>query len=105
MMPPLFAEAWPGGFCASRVKSRPCRRGRAMPLPSAYDLTAPRVLCLTRTSEQAAAAEDLMSETSDTRDTWVRKSAGVGHNSDTGEEVSAVERWTKKRVFVRALEG
>jgi mannose-6-phosphate isomerase-like protein (cupin superfamily) len=46
-----------------------------------------------------------MSETSDARDTWIRKSAGVGHNSDTGGEVSAVERWTKKRVFVRALEG
>ena len=29
---------------------------------------------------------------------------GIGHNSDTGEKV-VWERWSKKRTFVRALEG
>jgi quercetin dioxygenase-like cupin family protein len=38
-----------------------------------------------------------------------RVTPAAGHNSGVathaGEEVGAVERWTKKRVFVRALEG
>ena len=31
--------------------------------------------------------------------------ARIGHNSDSGTERGVWERWTKKRVFVRALEG
>lgn len=31
--------------------------------------------------------------------------AGVGHNSEAGKEKVVWERWTRKRTFVRALEG
>ena len=31
--------------------------------------------------------------------------AGAGHNSENGREEVVWERWTKKRTFVRALEG
>ena len=33
-----------------------------------------------------------------------RVETGIGHNSEKREEV-VWERWTKKRTFVRALEG
>ncbi len=33
------------------------------------------------------------------------RAAGVGHNSEAGKTEVVWERWTKKRTFVRALEG